>query len=151
MVRQRKFGLYTTSLAKGWSFVNQCNDYDHLPEAVVAKLMMQKLGRRLAERRGARGARETAREIGITHSTLLRIEDGCLPDLETFKKVCDWLEVDPGEVLGAKHTSDESPKVSVHFRKHQTLKPETAQALADLILTAHRAMMVMEKDDPKKD
>lgn len=119
----------------------------------MTKLTIQKLGRRLVERRGERGVRETAREIGITHSTLLRIEGGYLPDLDTFGKVCKWLEVDPGEVLGVKQAnqSEESPKATVHFRKDQTLKPETAKALADLILTAQRAMMAMEKNDRQKE
>lgn len=116
----------------------------------MTKLTIQRLGRKLAERRGVRGVRETAREIGITHSTLIRIEGGYLPDLDTFGKVCKWLEVDPGEVLGLKPITQDSPKASVHFRKDQTLKPETAKALADLILTAERAMIAMEGNDQKK-
>lgn len=110
----------------------------------MTKLTIQTLGRKVAGSRGNRKIRETAKEIGITHSTLLRIEAGYLPDLNTFKKVCQWLGVDPGEVLGVKTEAQGMPKVSVHFRKDQTLKPETAQALADLILTAQRAMMAME-------
>lgn len=111
----------------------------------MTKLAIQTLGRRVADKRGNRKVRETAKEIGITHSTLLRIEAGYLPDLETFRKVCKWLEIDPGTVLGMKTVAQAMPQASIHFRKDQTLKPETAQALADLILTAQRAMMAMEK------
>ena len=111
----------------------------------MTKLNIQTLGRKVADKRGNRKVRETATEIGITHSTLLRIEAGYLPDLDTFRKVCKWLGIDPGEVLGVKTAVPNMPKASVHFRKKQTLKPETAQALADLILTAQRAMMAMEK------
>lgn len=111
----------------------------------MTKLAIQTLGRKLAEKRGNRKVRETAKEIGITHSTLLRIESGYLPDLDTFRKVCKWLEIDPGEILGVKTAVPDMPRASVHFRKDQTLKPETAKALADLILTAQRAMMAMEK------
>ena len=109
----------------------------------MTKLTIQTLGRRVADKRGTRKVRETAKEIGITHSTLLRIEAGYLPDLDTFRKVCEWLEVDAGAVLGVKTVTPGMPQASVHFRKDQTLKPETAQALADLILTAQRAMMAM--------
>ncbi len=111
----------------------------------MTKLTLQTLGRKVADKRGNRKVRETAREVGITHSTLLRIEAGYLPDLDTFGKVCKWLGIDPGEVLGMKTSASGMPKASVHFRKDQALKPETAKALADLILTAQRAMMTMEK------
>lgn len=89
--------------------------------------------------------RETAGEIGISHATLSRVERGYVPDLETFRKICTWLEVDPAEVLGMKTTSSSSmPVASVHFRKDQAIKPTTATALGDLIVTAQRALMAME-------
>lgn len=110
----------------------------------MTKLTIQNLGYKLAEKRGNRGVRETAKEIGITHSTLIRIEKGHLPDLETFGKVCKWLEVDPGMFLGTRSSATEMPDVRTHFRKDKAMKPETARALADLILTAQRALMAME-------
>lgn len=108
-------------------------------------LTMQTLGRRLAEKRGARGVREAAKEIGISHATLSRVERGYLPDLDTFSKLCKWLEVNPGEVLGVKSETKAIPRASAHFRTDQALKPETARALADLILAANRALMANEK------
>ena len=38
----------------------------------------------------------------------------------------------------------DAPKAAVHFKKDQTLQVETAQALAQMILAAQRAMMVSE-------
>lgn len=111
----------------------------------MTKLAIQSLGPKVAEKRGNRGLRETAREIGINHSTLLRVENGLLPDIETFGKICRWLEVDPGTFLGLTPSVSEKPDASIHFRKDQAIRPETAQALADLIITANRALMVMEK------
>lgn len=35
--------------------------------------------------------RQASREIGISPSTYLRIEDGKLPDIETFLKILSWL------------------------------------------------------------
>ena len=110
----------------------------------MSKLTIQALGPKVAEKRGNRGVRETAKEIGINHSTLLRIENGLLPDLETFGKVCRWLEIDPGTFLGIKPHVSDKPDATIHFRKEQALRPETAKALADLIVTAHRALMAVE-------
>jgi len=69
-----------------------------------------------------------------------------MPDLDTFSKICKWLEVDPGEVLGCK-TSQKSaaPNVNVHFKKEHAIAPKTAQALANMILAAQRAMLASEE------
>lgn len=110
----------------------------------MAKLTLQTLGRRLLEKQGDRGVRETAAEIGISPATLSRVERGYLPDLETFGKVCRWLKIDPGEVLGFKATPAAVPKAAVHFRKDREIAPRTAQALAQLILAAQRALLHSE-------
>ena len=111
----------------------------------MPKLTIQVLGRRLVEKRGAKGVREIAREIGISPATLSRVERGHLPDLETFKKICKWLGVDPGEVFGfssSPASSQPIPTVAVHFKKDRSLEPATAQALAQMILAAQRAWLV---------
>lgn len=99
---------------------------------------IEQLGRQLRSKRGERGIRATAKDIGVSAATLSRVERGHLPDLDTFGKICRWLEVDPSEMLGLSAQASPHWKVAVHFKKDQTLKPETAQALAQLILTAHR-------------
>lgn len=111
----------------------------------MSTITLHTLGRKLAERRGERGIRDTAKEIGISHATLSRVERGYLPDLDTFKKVCEWLEIDAGEVLGVKAAKTVTPTASVHFRTDQALKPETAKALANMIMSAQRALMAMNK------
>lgn len=112
----------------------------------MAAVTLQTLGRILADRRGERGIRAVAKEIGISHATLSRVERGYMPDLETFSKICKWLEVDPGEMLGCKTSQKPAvPNVSVHFRKDQALAPKTAQALANMILAAQRAMIAAEE------
>ncbi len=109
---------------------------------------LETLGRRLLAKRGTRGIREVAAEIGVSHATLSRVERGFLPDLETFTKICRWLGVDPGEVLRIKPPSAaEVPAASVHFRKETTISPKTAEALAQLILAAQRA--VKAQDSPR--
>jgi len=110
----------------------------------MSKLTLQILGRRLAEKRKSRGIREVAKDIGVSPATLSRIERGYVPDIETFGKVCRWMNVDPGEILGVKPKVASTPKAAVHFKKDQTLQFETAQALAQMILAAQRAMIASE-------
>ena len=108
----------------------------------MTKITLQTLGKKLADKRGKRGVRETAKEIGISHGTLSRLERGYLPDLDTFGKVCGWLGINPNDVLGVRVESSAVPKVAVHFRKKQALAPETARALAEMILAAQRALLI---------
>jgi transcriptional regulator with XRE-family HTH domain len=109
----------------------------------MPKLTLETLGLKVIEKREDIGIRETAKQIGISSATLSRVERGNLPDLETFKKICRWLKVDPGEVLGMKTGEIARPIATAHFRKDGTLEPETAKALADLIIKAHRALVAM--------
>jgi nucleoside phosphorylase len=57
------------------------------------------MGQRVMEKRGDRRTLEVSIEIGISRSTLSRVERGFRPDIETFGKVCRWLKADPGEIL----------------------------------------------------
>lgn len=110
----------------------------------MARLTVQQLGERLRRERGERGIREVATEIGVSPATLSRVERGNVPDLDTFGKLCRWLRVDPGEVLGVDIPRDESPSDGVtataHFRADQITSPELAKALAELILAAQRML-----------
>lgn len=110
----------------------------------MAKLTLKSLGRKITEKRGANGIRATSAEIGISPATLSRVERGNLPDLETFTKICSWLTVDPGEVLGFKPSLKTTTPMAVHFKKESAIQPETARALADMILAAQRAMQTQE-------
>ena len=110
----------------------------------MATSTLQGLGRKLLEKRASRGIREVAAEIGVSPATLSRVERGNLPDLETFRKICKWLGVDPGEVLKVKPSSARRPPVAVHFKKDRVLAPKTAHALAEMILAAQRALLVSE-------
>lgn len=109
-------------------------------------LTVHSLGRLALERRAQRGIREVANEIGVSPATLSRVERGKMPDLETFGKICKWLRVDPASVLGIAPVKSDSSGLSVHFRKDQSISPDTAKALAQMILAAQRALMQLEKD-----
>ena len=66
---------------------------------------MALLARRIQERRAGKGIREAAKEVGVSPATLSRVESGKVPDLETFGKVCRWLDEDPAVYLGMRPSS----------------------------------------------
>ncbi len=103
-------------------------------------LPIEELGSLIAIKRGSRGVRAAAADVGISSATLSRVENGHMPDLETFAKICRWLEKDPREFLGLEHGGGSSHQAVVHFRKKKTVAPETAVALGELILSAQRAI-----------
>jgi len=106
---------------------------------------LESLGVMLRERRGQATLREAAARIGISPATLLRVESGRVPDVDTFGRICRWLEIDPGVFLGRPTASRPAPSatgdltvISAHLRADQTLRPETMQALAQMLLLAAR-------------
>ena len=101
---------------------------------------LRSLGRLVARKRGKVGIRATARAIGVSPATLSRVENGQLPDLENFTKLCRWLELDPSTILGLSPEGHGLPTAAVHFRSSQTMSVETAAALQDLILAAQRML-----------
>jgi transcriptional regulator with XRE-family HTH domain len=115
----------------------------------MPKITLQAVGRKLIEKRGDRGIREVSKEVGVSPATLSRVERGFLSDLETFGKVCRWLNLDPREILGLPAPSDSAPKIGVHFRKKQTLAPKTAEALAQMILAAQRQMLYSAESEER--
>lgn len=50
-----------------------------------------KLGKTIQAMRAQSGLRETARAIGVSASTLFRLEQGKVDDIKTLLLVCDWL------------------------------------------------------------
>ena len=111
----------------------------------MARVTLQSLGTILREKRGPRGLREVAAEVDISAPTLSRIESGKMPDLQTFGKLCRWLEVDPGSVLGIGPHLKETRTTGVaaaHLKADREVDPETARALANAIIRAQ--MMIAD-------
>ena len=105
----------------------------------MAKITLQNLGTIVREKRGARGLRAVAAEVGTSAPTLSRIESGKMPDLQTFGKLCRWLGVDPGSLLGVSPILQETEVPSLaaaHLKADREIAPETARALANAIIRA---------------
>jgi len=78
------------------------------------------------KKRGNMGVRAAAKEIGISPTTLTRIEKGNVPDVGTLKKVCSWLGEAPAQFTGI-------GALQIAFKNKKTVPPKTAKSLATLI------------------
>src|SRR6266571_4728331 len=98
----------------------------------MATKKLSSLGAIVRKKRGDRKLRETAKEIRIGPATLMRVENGRIPDIETFGKLCHWLGMDPGSFLGFESNAKQSSQLrsndapislSAHFRADRTPEP----------------------------
>jgi transcriptional regulator with XRE-family HTH domain len=120
-----------------------CQTYFVLPEKHLhTNPDIDAMAERIQQRRAGRGIRETAKEVGISPATLSRVENGKVPDLDTFSKICAWLGDDPAVFLGLK--SGTSSLAQVHFKKSATIDKTTAIALSEMILAAQQAILEEE-------
>jgi transcriptional regulator with XRE-family HTH domain len=95
---------------------------------------------RLKVKEGKKGLRETALQIGnISSATLSRIEQGNLPDVETFIKICKWLGVTTDTfVTGKPKVSNlsEKEKIVYQLRSSQELDADTINAMIAMVNVA---------------
>jgi len=93
----------------------------------------------MKEKRGSKGLRAVAEEIGeISAATLSRIEQGNLPDVDTFIRICKWLNVATdtfiiSSVNEPQHELSNKDFVVSRLRADKTLSPEAAKTLIDVI------------------
>ena len=105
----------------------------------MVKVTLQNLGTVVREKRGSRGLRAVAGEIGTSAPTLSRIESGKMPDLQTFGKLCRWLELDPAmllDVTAQPAATAPNDMAIAHLKASREIDPNTARALANAILKA---------------
>ena len=90
-------------------------------------------------KRGNRSLRDVAQALeDMSPSTLSRIENEKMVDVQTFLRICDWLQVAPqafikntDEVREQEMTTLE--RIEVVLRTDRTLPPESADALITLV------------------
>lgn len=107
---------------------------------------LEALGVLVREKRAKKKLREAANEIGISPATLMRVENGRIPDVATFGKLCQWLGTDPGTFLGFEPTDSPGSdlgrnisSISAHFRSDKVPDADTVKALAQMVLFTLRA------------
>ena len=93
--------------------------------------------------RGQRGLREAAADMqSVSPSTLSRVENGKMPDMETFLSICDWLNVSPAHFFknsGEQPSELDTPdSIAMQLRADKHLDPATAHVLATLVKAAYR-------------
>ena len=116
-----------------------------------SQIHLDRLSAQLRTKRGKRGLREVAEEIGdISASTLSRIEQGNVPDVATFMRICNWLGVDssefvPDSAMQKNKNSSREKEVDVphvieaHLRADRVLPTATIDALSEMIRVAYKA------------
>ncbi len=82
-------------------------------------------------KKGNMGVRAAAAEIGISPTTLSRIERGHIPDMGTLEKICVWLKEDMAKFTGI-------GGLQIAFKKHKSVSASTAKSLAVLIELASK-------------
>lgn len=91
----------------------------------------------LRTKRGSKGLRDTAAEIGeVSPATLSRVEQGNLPDVDTFIRLCRWLEVSTETfviVPVEEKQISERDKLLFQLRSSKELDPDTISAMVTMI------------------
>lgn len=110
------------------------------------RLDIDQLATLTRSKRGSKGLRVAAKEIGsVSTSTLSRVENGKMPDMETFLALCSWLEVPPATLIRDSKDTREfdttdlnaSEALAIQLRADKNLDPATANALAELVKAAY--------------
>lgn len=95
----------------------------------------------LKSKRANKGLRAIADEIGnVSAATLSRIEQGKVPDVDTFIKICKWLEVSTETfIIGVTDSNPVSTKEQVvaHLRADRELSSDTVNMLIKMIDLAY--------------
>jgi transcriptional regulator with XRE-family HTH domain len=95
----------------------------------------------LKNKRAEKGLRAVADEIGgVSAATLSRIEQGKIPDVDTFIRICKWLNV-PTDTFILSDSKKKSPstkdQVVAHLRAERELSKDTVNMLIKMIDMAY--------------
>ena len=96
----------------------------------------------LKSRRGAMGLREAVLDIGdISPATLSRIENGRIPDMDVFLRLCDWIGLPAETFLKREADISDAPKtievIEAHLRADRNLDSDAAEAIAKMVKAAY--------------
>lgn len=91
-------------------------------------------------KRGTKGLRTIAVEIGnVSAPTLSRIEQGKVPDVDTFIKICRWLDISTETFIlqSSDNTVSNKDMVVAHLRADRELSTDTVNMLIKMIDLAY--------------
>jgi len=95
----------------------------------------------LKSKRADKGLRAVAEEIGgVSYATLSRVEQGKIPDVDTFIKICKWLKVPTDTFIIAnnkKKPATVKDQVVAHLRGDRELTKDTVNMLIKMIDLAY--------------
>lgn len=102
------------------------------------KLNSELLASMLKSKRGKKGLRDTATEIGdVSSATLSRVEQGNLPDVETFIRLCNWLGVSTNTFIVGENVVQtdisEKEKLVFQLRSSRELDADTINAMVHMV------------------
>lgn len=113
----------------------RCTNFFLMPSLLNTEL----LSSMMKAKRGSQGLRAVAEEIGgISAATLSRVEQGNVPDVESFIRICNWLDVSTETFI---LMPDDKPReeattkdvVVAHLRADRTLNKDAARTLIEVI------------------
>lgn len=85
--------------------------------------------------------RDAAKQIGdISASSLSRIENGKIPDMEVFLRICDWLETSADNFIQSsegRNTANTPEVIEAHLKADKYLDDDTAEAIAEMVRRAY--------------
>ena len=92
------------------------------------------LSKMIKSKRSDRGLREVAKEIGISVSTLSRVENKNVPDIDSYMKLCKWLEVSIDFfTTPSQNTESKRNIVVANLRADKTLPKKVSESLIEMI------------------
>lgn len=107
----------------------------------ITTLNHELLAGMLKDKRGSKGLRAVSVEMGgVSAATLSRIEQGKVPDVDTFIKICKWLDVPTDTFIISDSTGEKvtnQDRILAHLRADKELEPETIKSLVKMINLAY--------------
>lgn len=105
-------------------------------------LDIELLASMLKNKRANKSLRAISEEIGgVSFATLSRIEQGKVPDVDTFIKICKWMDVKTDTfIIGGSDRKSVSTKEQVvaHLRADRELSTDTVNMLIGVIDMAYK-------------
>lgn len=110
---------------------------------MAVELDTVRLAQMVKSKRGNKGLREVAEEMGsVSASTLSRVEQGKLPDIDTFFRICKWLDV-PSDSFSTvsvqKSKTGARNELIAKLREDRFLDPQVSSSLISMIKLAYDA------------